>query len=196
VEHRSLAVPILIEKCINREPVAWAEFVQRFSPVVEFSVRKALLKYFPGKSTVEEVKDMRQNIMILLWDKNKLVEIRNRNHINYWLAITARNATINHLKSNLKSGQKEILIGEETYFEKFCAHDAEEISEKETEDQGKKIKAILGILTPREKIMFDLYFKKKLGLKDVSRIMHVPLGTASCAITRMRKKIKCSKTKI
>lgn len=189
MEYKNLPIPVLIDKCTAKDPLAWAEFVRRFSPLITFATRKALLKYSIGHHAPEnEIKDIGQNILVSLWGKNKLSEVTHRGNIDYWLAVTARNAAINYLKA----GQKEVLISDGSFFEKLPA---KEIGQQagEIENMGKKIKEFYRLLTPREKLIFKLYFKKELNLKDVSKIMGIPLGTVSSAVTRMRKKIKCSK---
>lgn len=186
MEYRNLTTPLLIDKCAERDGLAWAEFVRRFSPLITFSIKKALSRY-TGTSTAlqEEIKDIRQNIMVALWGKNKLDEVRQKENINYWLAITARNATINHLKA----GRKEVLITDESYFEELPAKDAGQKT-GEIEDADKKIKGIYKLLTPREKLIFNLYFKKNIKTKDIAGILNISIGSVTSAITRMRQKIR------
>lgn len=183
MRYAKLSTPLLIEKCAQKDPVAWAEFVTRFSPLINFSIKKALAGYLYDRSMEEEVKDIRQNIMVSLWNKNKLDEVRNRENINYWLAIVARNTAINYLKTK----RKEILVGEESYFDKFAAGGADEAG---VEERDKKIEMIYNLLTPGEKIVFTLCFKKGFSLKDASKILNLAPATVSATIARMRKKIK------
>ena len=124
--------------------------------------------------------------MISLWQKNKLAEVNQRENINYWLAITARNAAINHLKAK----RKDVLITDKAFFEKQAAKPSLEGAGREADE---KIKKIYKLLSPREKLIFKFHFEKEAGLMDISKIMQIPLGTISSAVTRMRKKIKCSK---
>ena len=185
MQYKNLGTAQLIDKCATQDALAWAEFVSRFSPLIMFSIKKALSRYCPGANKAEEIKDIRQNVLISLWGNNKLYEIKNRENIDYWLAVTARNATVNHLKKR----QKEVLISDESYFERLPAENATKGGD-EIEEINKKIKKYYDLLTPREKIIFKLYFKKELSLKDISKMLGVPLGTVSSAIARMRQKMK------
>lgn len=190
MNYKGLQTASLVAKCVERDAIAWAEFVKRFMPLVNFSIRHAILKYSRDTNAQEDMKDIAQEVMFSLWNKNRLSEVKNKESIDYWLAIIARNATI----SRLRTGKKEVLIGEERYFEKFASSPAEENRLTNSEEPREKIESILALLSPREKVMFNLYFQKNLKLKDISGIMRLPVGTVSSAITRMRKKIKCSKT--
>ena len=181
MEYKNLKNSSLIDKCVDKDPLAWAEFVRRFSPLIAFSIKKVLSQYATGPSAVkEEVKDIRQNIMLALWGKNKLEEVKNRENVNYWLAIISRNAAINYLKTK----GKEVLITDELYFEKLPA----KAGKSQIDDRG--IKEIYRTLSPKEKLTFRLYFEKELGLKDISKIIRAPIGTVSSIVTRMRKKFK------
>ena len=190
MNYKDLQTASLVTKCAERDAIAWAEFVKRFMPLINFSIRHAMRKYFRGINAQEEVKDIAQDIMFSLWTKNRLSEVRNKENIDCWLAIIARNATI----SRLRAGKKEVLIGEERYFEKFASAPAREKRLTDMEEPRKKIRSILATLSPSEKVMFNLCFRKNLKFKDISGIMRLPIGTVSSAITRMREKIKCSKT--
>lgn len=189
--YKTIDVSSLVEKCITKDPLAWAEFVKRFSSLIDLSIKKTIYKYSSRPHIAEnDIADIRQNIMTLLWSRNKLVEIKDRERIDYWLAITARNATVNYLKIK----RKEILISDESYFEKLASPEIpEDVSVGQAESK-RRLKEIYSVLSSKEKLMFKLYFQRGLSLKDASKIMQLPLGTLSSAITRMKKKIKCSKT--
>ncbi len=182
MRYDGISTAFLIDKCVNGDPLAWAEFVRRYSPLIKFSIKKALSRYASYRyCTREDAKDIEQNIMASLWVRKNLAEIKNKNNIDYWLAVIARNATINYLKSR----QKEILVSDKSLFEKLPS---EEIQNKSTDIE--KIEKIYKTLSAKEKLIFRLYFEKAFALKDIAKIMHIALGTVSSAVTRMRKKFR------
>ena len=185
MEYGNFGLPLLIEKCVQKDPVAWAEFVKRFSSLITFSLKRALAQYsFDPGASGEELKDIKQDILFSLWEKDKLSEVKNKKNINYWLAIISRNAVINYLKGK----QKNTLVKDKGYFDSIPA--------KKTIKRGDhdaRLSRIDKLLSTKEKIIFKFYFEKKFALKDISKIMSMPIGTVSSAVTRMRKKIKCSK---
>ena len=97
--------------------------------------------------------------------------------------------TLKHIKSK----SKQRLVSDDSYLDIIPAKKTGNLHGIET-DAGKKIKDMYNVLDSREKIIFKLFFKKELRMRDISKIMHLPRGTISSAITRMKKKIKCSKT--
>jgi len=182
MQYKNLTTPALIDKCVSKNSLAWAEFVRRFSPLIIFAVKKSLAQYASGSlSTNAETDDIAQNMLMSFWRKNTLANVKNKDSINYWLVIAARHSVINHVKSR----KKELLIADQSYFEKLPAKEKENASFEERESEIKKVYVTL---SSREKLIFKLYFKKGLGLKDISKIIKVPIGTVSSIITRMRKK--------
>jgi len=177
----------LINKCISRDAVAWAEFVARYSGLIVFAIKKALAQYSLRPHTREEdIKDIKQEIVAGLWIDNKLEEIRERDSIDYWLTIMARNASLNHMRSK----KNEILIGEESYFDSLKREDKTQGHAAPEEDLKAEIKDLYKGLSSREKLLFKLYFKKNLSQNHIAAIMRISVGTVSSIISRMRKKMK------
>ena len=188
MKYGSLCVSELVDKCISRDAVAWAEFVSRYSPLIVFAIRKSLAQYSRSAphAREEDVKDIKQEILSGLWAGDKLEALKERDSIDYWLAVTARNASASHLRSR----KNELLIGEESYFDVLQKESgAKEVLPPEG-DLKAEIKDLYRSLSSREKLLFKLHFKKNLSLKDISKITRVPVGTVSSCITRMRRKMK------
>ena len=192
MEYRDLTVSSLIDRCSDKDPLAWAEFVNRFTRLIEFSIRKALVRY-SNQGSAEDIKDIKQEIIISLWRRGKLAEIKNRQNINYWLIVTARNASLNYLKAK----KRYVLKGDERYFERIPEGlGGREVhkSHQRKFEAAEKIKEIYNLLNAKEKIAFKLYFEKDLNARDISKMLKAPLGTITSTITRIRKKIKkCSR---
>jgi len=187
MEYKNLATSNLVDKCTKKDPIAWSEFVRRFYPLIVLSTKRALATYASSPHLKNEVNDIAQDIMISVWGKNKLLEIRQRENINYWLAITARNATVNHLKTK----QKEILLSDETLFKKIPIETINHEADHKKNDLAlKKTKEVYASLPPKQKLIFQLYFKQELKLEDISKMLNIPSGTISSIVTRIRKRIK------
>ncbi len=185
MDYKNLATRNLIDKCVSRDPLAWAEFIGRFSRLIEFSVKKTLEKY-PDVGAGESVKDIRQDIFMSLWNKNKLAKVVNRRAIKYWLVVMSRNAAVDHLRRQ----EKNVLAGDESYFEKFPARiPVGEEAMQNTRDLSKKIKRACNSLASKEKIIFKLYFKKRLKAKEIAEILNISLGGVTSTVAKIRKKI-------
>lgn len=188
MDYENISTPALIEKCIARNGLAWAEFVRRFLPLITFSIKKVLFAYRADSGAyAEDIKDIEQELIASIMSRNTLNAVRNRDVIDYWLAAITRNATLNHLKRK----KREILIGENDYFEKFSENQFnEDTCETAIEEKSEKLKTIYAGFSQQEKIVFKFYFKNKFLVKDISKMTRIPRGTVSSLILRIRKKFK------
>ena len=184
MNYKASTIPQLIEKCQAHDALAWSEFVRRFSPLINYSIRKAFTKYYLGRPAGgEEINDVRQDILLSLWGKDKLSEVKNSNTIDYWLVTISKNAAFNYLRTK----RKEVLVSDEEFFEKQPATSGE--ASGEAEAAHKTLERLYGRISPKEKIVFALYFERGLTLKDVAGIIRAPLGSISSMVTRIRKKL-------
>jgi len=187
MKYANLRTPELIDKCVAKDALAWAEFITRYSGLITFSIHKVFSQYPSlASARAEDVKDIRQEIFSSLWTGNKLEEVRQKDSIDYWLVVMARNAALNHARPR----RNEFLVGEESYFDSLKKEERapEELQEKR--DLKAEIKAMYKTLSTREKLVFKLHFKKRCSQNDIAAIIRVPVGTVSSIISRMRKKMK------
>ena len=173
----------LISRCIEKDPLSWAEFVRRFSPLIAFSIQKALRR-FTGTYRTGEVEDIKQDIFVMLWDKNKLREVKDRERIDYWLSSVSMNAATSYLRSK----NKEILAGDLFKFEdtpdQRLTHPLDGMQKYE------KIKELFSTLNTREKLIFKLCFEKNKKDMEVSQILKIPRNSVTSTISKIRKKLK------
>ncbi|MFH1593679.1 MAG: sigma-70 family RNA polymerase sigma factor [Candidatus Omnitrophota bacterium] len=188
MKYASLVTSLLIGKCAQKDPLAWAEFVKRFTPLVTISIKRALFKYSADTGvSSRETDDIRQDLFMSLWNKDKLSQIINRDNIDYWIAIIARNAAISHLR---KIG-KDTLMSDGSFFDQFsCKESEKRLDNNDEKNCDKTMEEIYTKLTDKEKIVFKLTFVNKMSLKDIAKMLSIPIGTVSSSVTRMRQKIK------
>jgi len=184
MNYKDIPVIELVNKCADKDPVAWSEFILRFSPFISYAIKRALLNYSQNKKgSTNDVNEVKQNIMFDLWSKNRFENIRNRTDIRFWLSVIARNAAINYLKSE----ERYVLISNNDFFEKNFR---DKFSKAEnTYASLERIKNLCSLLSARDKIIFDFYFKNNMKLKDISNIMKLPLGTTSSIVARIRERL-------
>ena len=180
VNYKNLETPLLINKCSEKDPVAWSEFVRRYSGLILFSIKK-VLKTQTHLSTDEDAKDLLQNILTNLWTKDKLTLVKNRKSINYWLSVIGRNTALDYLRKK----KPDTLLEDKTYFDNVSKETA-------TFDDEilKKVKSIYELLTPREALIVKLYFEKDIKSKDIAKILNLSIGNITATITRIKQKLR------
>ena len=87
----------LIERCISKDEGAWKEFVKNFSDVVRLSIRIKFI-HFRFNFNEEDIKDIAQNVFSDIWQKDKLLRVKEKDKIKSWLSIVAQNAAVDYIR--------------------------------------------------------------------------------------------------
>ncbi|MBL7092122.1 MAG: sigma-70 family RNA polymerase sigma factor [Candidatus Omnitrophica bacterium] len=174
----------LVARCINRDRLAWDKFVERFSPLVFWAIKDRLgqARY---RGNREDIEDIFQNVFVLLWEKGKLKQVKDREKLSGWLAMVAANCVYNYFRN-----KRESLPGKELLPEKTASLDCPAAGTIEQERLHDIIKEGLNCLSAREVIILKLnYFYNKTH-QEIGRILKMPANTVSSIIKRTKEKIK------
>lgn len=175
-------VQILIERCIKRDRKAWERFIERFSGLLYFSAAERLKRngIFFGQQDLE---DIVQGVLLDLWERKRLEEIRERNKITGWLSVIAQNRALNHMVR-----KKERLLSEDNLFKfdnlKVDAPDSIE------EDRAALMERLFKELEPREKIILKMSIIYDKTHREIARFMDLPVNTVSTIIARRKDYLK------
>jgi RNA polymerase sigma-70 factor (ECF subfamily) len=189
----------LVERCIKRDPLAWAELVTKYSDLIALSIRSRLRKY-SFDCPQSDVDDIRQNVLTSVWKDNKLATIRNRTDISYWLAIVSGNAAIDHVRrahgrDKLRTVSIHERIDEEgvkELVEILPSGTASPKDEAVRKEVAESLEEALGELTAQERLFIKLSLSQKKTHQEISEITRTPLGTVSSTIQRSKEKLKKS----
>ena len=91
---------LLIRSCIERDSPAWDFFVKKYSGHILTSIGYRLRKYGINLNA-EDLREILQNTLSILWEGGKFAEIRNPASIKYWLAIVSGNAAVQYMRIQL-----------------------------------------------------------------------------------------------
>jgi len=174
----------LVARCINGDRPAWDKFVERFSPLVFWAIKDTLgqARYSGNR---EDIKDIFQNVFVLLWEKGKLKQVKDREKLSGWLAMVAANCVYNYFRN-----KREALPGKELLPEKTASLDCPASRALEQERLHDIIKEGLNCIPARELIILKLnYFYNKTH-EEIGRILKMPANTVSSIIKRAKEKIK------
>jgi RNA polymerase sigma-70 factor (ECF subfamily) len=202
----------LIARCVNKEPLAWAQFIRRYSPLVHWAIRDRLKKWgYPYHP--QDVEEIHQDIFLSLWEKEKLTQLRDRSRVAPWLVVMAGNEAIDHFRrkkslppDNAVSIFEEIpQMDNATMLADILASPA--VNQAEQDQEYENMEKLLGReidrLAPREKIIIKLNVLHNKKYREIAEIMHMPLGSVASSIKnikyrlrqRISEKIKNSKIK-
>ena len=187
----------LVERCIRKDPLAWAELVKRYSRLISLSIENIFKKYsFPHSKS--DVDDVLQNILILIWKGNKLRTIKNRRDISYWLAIVSGNMALNYMRlkasreryDTVSMHQKlgEGLLNEAV--EAIASDGPTPLDEAVRKEIAKSLKESFGKLSHTEQIIAKLNLFHKKTYAETARITHRPIGTVANTVKRIKNELK------
>ena len=182
-----LTLKELVNRCVNKDKSAWSEFVPRFRPIVERSVRVRLTRH-NFSHTAEDIKDITQGIFLDIWEKNKLALVKDEDKVSGWLVIVAQNAAIDYIRSQAKFNRQRSVCADED----GGVNDILNILPSETnlsrelakEDLTETVDKLIEALEPREKLILKLNIQHNQTHREIAIFLNIPINTVSSILRR------------
>lgn len=183
----------LIEGCLKRDPSSWESFVGMYSGLVQISA-KMRLKRAGIQFHSADIDDIKQNIFARIWREDKLRALNNPASLPHWLAIVSGNEAINHFRNRSKepagTPAARIDINDEGLCEFFNLAKGDVKDEiTHTEILG-KIDDMLASMPANERLVIKLNLLHGKLHREISEILHMPVGTVSSHIKRAKERLR------
>jgi len=167
----NLPLSELINLCITHNNQAWCEFTRRYQNLIWWVIHSK------ASGLGEEVKkDLFQDIFRILLDKNRLMQIKNRNNITSWLVMVSYNV----IRAYYNKSSRIAFTDEQpsgSYTEKeLLNNDITASFEKNISEFPIKDQAIM-----------KLYFIHHKKYREIAQILRLPANTVASTIRRKRK---------
>jgi len=177
------AIDSLIQRCVNGDSSAWAEFVEHFSLLVFYTIKEKIDKL--SLSLPEsDIYDIYQQVFLSIWQKQKLKSIKNPSSIRRWLVIVTQNETFDYMKSRHFQADTET-IGRFEFISDYTPRD-----ETHRNELDKEIGLFIDTLPLKERRIGTLDIFYGLKYTQISKIVNLPLGTVSSVIKRIKTDLK------
>ncbi|MFH1782675.1 MAG: sigma-70 family RNA polymerase sigma factor [Candidatus Omnitrophota bacterium] len=173
----------LIERCINRDEMAWEAFIGKFSGLVYYSARQRLWRNGISFSK-EDLDDIVQGIFLEILEKNRLKEIANRKKITAWLSVVSQSRALNYVRK-----RKERLLGKDEFY-RIDNLTQDISSEPRLKGTPLEFDIIIRDFNNREKIILKLNIIYKKTHREIADFMRLPTNTVSTIIHRKKKVLK------
>ena len=184
----------LIRSCIERDPSAWDFFVKKYSGHILASIGYRMRKYGIYLQA-EDLKEIQQNTLSLLWKNGKFPEIRNPASLKYWLAIVSGNTAVQYMRNKKRLDRLAPVslsekIGDMEMTDVISSDALTPAEELDRVETSKKMHDAIESLPAKEKLALklNLIYGKKYG--EISGIMAVPTPTVSSYIRRAKERLK------
>ncbi|MFH1836654.1 MAG: RNA polymerase sigma factor [Candidatus Omnitrophota bacterium] len=190
---------LLLKRCINKNRNAWKEFTRLYTALIRKSVVYKLrnLGVFLPKIDMD---DIVQEILLSIWEKDKLSRIKDIKSLQAWLVMISINMTLNYCRKHVfrhakdlesldayisdndeaRSTLKDFLsgntvpAGETASFNELC----------------QVINSIISGLKARDQLVIKLNIYDGAKQKDIAKIMNLPISTVGTVLSRAKKELK------
>jgi RNA polymerase sigma-70 factor (ECF subfamily) len=172
----------LIKRCIDGNGQAWSKFVDRFSGLIYWAIKRKLNKY-DSTYLMSEVEDIYQRIFTSIWEKKSFMGVSERTNVSPWLVVLASNFTIDYIRKKRTE-------------ENFLRHNLEEIRPKDeetsifAEENKRLLDEAIKLLNEKEKAYIQLNYMAGKKHREIAEIFNTPVNSVSTIISRAKNKIK------
>lgn len=184
----------LINRCIQKDHLAWDEFVKKYSTLIVGAAQNRLKKYGFYLER-HEIDDIKQNTLFSIWEDNKLEAVKNPKDISYWLAMVAGNKAIDYVRKYSKEG----LLKSKSLFEKIGDAEFIEIipsegmlasEEAARSEISKKVSEAIESLPAPERLIIKLHILDEKKYYEIADMLRLPRGTVSTHMRRGKEKLR------
>lgn len=185
---------LLIRSCIAKDRPAWDFFTKKYSGLILSSIGNRLRKYdiYPH---ADDLKDIRQNVLSLLWESGKLAEIRNPESLKYWLAVVSGNAALQYMRkqariTRLATVSLSEIAGDTELVELLPSEASMPAQEIDRSELTGKMDEAIESLPPKERLILKLNMLHGKKYEEIALIMALPRGTVANCINRAKERLR------
>jgi len=175
----------LVERCIYGEVSAWDELIRFIAPYLTSSIRNRFTRS-GFKYQKSDIDNLMQDILLSIWEKDKLHTIKDKEKIIPWIYALSSHAVSNYLRRTWSAGQLNIDFPTDL-LESTYPTPSEELNNKCI---GADIDKALSSLNYQERLIIKLSLSCNKKFKDISKILNIPIGTVLVYAGRARMKLR------
>lgn len=184
----------LVDMCIAGDLIAWSQLVNKYSSLIYASIGNRLKKY-GFTLPAQDIEDIRQNVLSLLWKDKKLEHVKNRIDISYWLAIISGNTAVQFLRNNKNLNPSRLLslsqkVDDRELSELISSGKAGSLEELARDEILGKVEESIELLPDKEKLIIKLNILHDKKYDEIAQILDLPKGTVSSYIKRAKEKLR------
>lgn len=179
----------LIAGCLRNDAACWRIFVERFSRLVHWSIRKTLGGSAPGG--VEEFsREVFQELFERLIEKNQLAKLRQASSVRKFLSVMACHMTLDKVKSLSRHAKKNIslessLLNNEDPALGFLPTDG--LLQQEFDGI---FKTALSELSTKERSCVQFRYGEEKSHSEIGCLLGLPANTVSTVLRRTLEKLR------
>jgi RNA polymerase sigma-70 factor (ECF subfamily) len=175
----------LLQRCLNRKPGAWNDFVDRFLGLIYHVIsHTAHLRSTPLRP--EDTEDLAAEILLQIVSNDYAVlrQFKGNSSLATYLAVIARRICVHELAR--RSAAQEVRRPEGQLVTEPEEPARAEIGLESLEE----VEKILGKLPSRDREVVRLYYLEGRSYEEISTQLNIPVNTIGPILSRARKKLR------
>ena len=179
----------LLQRCLDGDSSGWEEFLQRYRPLLERTVRYTFLRCL-YRIPHADVENVVQDLLARLYEKNcrRLRTYQGRCPFPAWLKSLAVRITLNTIRDEKLRGR--FGGGELEDLGLQAAPGTAEESAPEEREEIRRLDAVIDSLGPLQKTVLKMFYYDGLSYRQISASLGIPVQTLGSMITRARARLK------
>ncbi|MDD5681145.1 MAG: sigma-70 family RNA polymerase sigma factor [Candidatus Omnitrophica bacterium] len=173
----------LVKQCLSGSAEAWSTFIDRFSGLVYWAIKRKLNRYYSAYLT-SDIEDIYQRLFASIWEKRSLSSVSDRDNIAPWLIVLASNLAIDFMRS--KKREQDFLQNRLTAEVPMMDEDSV-VFVKEKLDL---LDEAMRCLNEKERLYLELNYLSGKKHKEIAETFNMPVNSVSTIIARAKDKVK------
>jgi RNA polymerase sigma-70 factor (ECF subfamily) len=176
----------LLKRCLNREPGAWNDFVDRFLGLIYHVIHHTThLRSTPLKP--EDVEDLAAEVLLQIVDNNYAIlrQFRGQASLATYLTVIARRICVQELARRMAAKEAQPKGG---------SHAAAEPEEPPRAQVGletlEEVARLLQKLPGKERSVVRLHYLEGRSYEEISTQLNIPLNSIGPILSRARKRLR------
>ena len=184
----------LVERCIAKDESAWKEFIRNFENVVRLSIRLKL-SHLNYSFCEEDIRDISQNVFSDIWEKDKLLSVREKDKIKSWLCIVAQNTAVDFIRRDNLLGKRinPAVNSDSREFDVLDVTPSGVASPSQIAEKSELhtiVDEFLQSLPSQKRLILTLYLLHEKTHKEIAHIVNISINSVSTTIRRQKEKLK------
>ena len=172
----------LIKRCLKKDKKAWGLFVDKYSRLVYWAIRRRLAISKLEHNQVD-IEDIFQEVFLTILKSEKLLQSKDLKNLSGWIAMVASSRTVDFMRRKI-SRREDLNLDSLVFKEDF---DRQGIFDR---DLTSLVREIISNLSDKERVIISLSLIEGKTHKEIAQILNVPMNTVSTVIARAKEKLK------
>ena len=172
---------VIVSKCLAGDTNAWVEFVDRFSPLLFWTIKRKLNRC-NASYLVNETEDIYQSLLSSIWHRRSLEQVSDRADIDPWLIVLASNLTIDYIRKRR--------LREKTLNETIEASIVDQNRPSPAPQTILFLDEAISCLKKKERAYLELNYMNGMKHREIAEAFNTSINSVSTIIARAKNKIR------